>query len=80
MNGSPAAEGGLRGDRGFAAGALLGGGDVILEVDGEPIRGAGDLAAAIAEGEMGENLTFTVVQDSEREEIEIELAPPPDGA
>lgn len=74
--GSPAAEAGLRGDRGFASGALLGGGDVILEVQGEPIRGAGDLAAAIAEGEIGETLTLTVVQDGERGEVEVELAPP----
>ena len=77
--GSPAAEAGLRGDRGFTTGALLGGGDVILGVDGEPIRGAGDLAAAIAQGETGETLTFTVVQGGAREEVEIELAPPPEG-
>ena len=77
--GSPAAEAGLRGDRGFAAGALLGGGDVILEVDGESISGAGDLAAAIAEGETGENLTLTVLQDGERKKVEVELAPPPEG-
>ncbi len=76
---SPADEAGLSGDRGFASGALLGGGDVILEVDGEPIRGAGDLAAAIAEGEPGETLTLTVVQDGERREVEVELAPPPEG-
>ena len=78
-NGSPADEAGLSGDRGFAADALLGGGDVILEVEGEPIRGAGDLAAAIAEGEPGETITLTVVQDGERKEVEVELAPPPEG-
>lgn len=76
--GSPADEAGLSGDRGFASGALLGGGDVILEVDGEPIRGAGDLAAAIAEGEPGETITLTVVQDGERRRVEVELAPPPE--
>jgi S1-C subfamily serine protease len=80
VGGSPAAEADLSGDRGVQSGALLGGGDVILEVDGKPIRGPGDLAAAVAAGEPGETLSLTVVSGGEREEIEVELAPPPDGS
>ncbi|MDQ3608854.1 MAG: PDZ domain-containing protein [Actinomycetota bacterium] len=79
VGGSPADEAGLQGDRGASAGALLGRGDVIVEVDGEPIRGAGDLAAAIGEGEIGEPVSTTVVSDNGREEVEVGLVRPPDG-
>lgn len=73
VEGSPADEAGLRGDRAAAQGALLGGGDVILAVEGEKLRNAGDLAAALADQEIGEEVTLTVLRDGRRQEIEVTL-------
>lgn len=75
--GSPADEAGLQGDRGAAQGALLGGGDVVLAVEGEEVRGAGDLAAALADQEIGEEVSLTVVRGGQRQEVDVTLEPRP---
>jgi serine protease DegQ len=61
-DGSPAARAGLRE------------GDVIVELDGEPIRTVEDLFAAIREREPGQRVEVTTVRDGERRTIEVRLA------
>jgi len=75
--GSPADEAGLQGDRAAMQGALLGGGDVILSVAGQEVSSTGDLRAALADQEIGDEVTLTVLRDGESQEVEVTLAPRP---
>jgi len=69
--GSPADQAGLEGDRAATQGALLGGGDVVLAVGGEEVGNVGDLRAALADQEIGDEVTLTVLRDGERREIPV---------
>jgi serine protease DegQ len=49
-------------------------GDVIVEVDGEPVRIVEDLLAALRERDPGDTVTVTIVRDGERRDLRATLA------
>lgn len=55
-----------------ARGMLLPG-DIITEVDGEPLEDAAQLQAITEAGSVGDELTLTVLRDGEREEVTATL-------
>jgi S1-C subfamily serine protease len=79
--GGPAEEAGIRGadeKLPFQATRYSVGGDVILEIDGEPIVGPDDLAKVVAGHQPGDTVTMTILRDNEREKIELTLGQRPD--
>jgi S1-C subfamily serine protease len=61
-----------------ASAADLKDGDVITAIDGEPVASPQALTEAIAEREVGDEITLTVFRDQEESEIEITLGEHPD--
>lgn len=64
-----------------AARARLREGDVIVELDGQPIRTVEDLYAAIREREPGQTVELTIVREGDRRTVEVTLGrlPAPSG-
>jgi serine protease Do len=56
-----------------AAGAGIRLGDVIVELNGEPIESANQLTTSLAGYEPGDEVTLTIVRDGKRRAIEVEL-------
>src|SRR5215207_9446407 len=48
-------------------------GDVIVSLDGEPIRTVEDLYAAVRDFEPGQGVTVTVVREGERRDVELRV-------
>ena len=49
-------------------------GDIIKEVEGEPIKSSRDLSATIASHQVGKDVTVKVVRDGKAKEFEVTLA------
>jgi S1-C subfamily serine protease len=75
--GSPAAKAGLRAGRTQTAGALVAGGDLIVGVDGKPVRTPSDIAAAIATHKPGENVTIDFYRGHAKRSATVTLADRP---
>jgi S1-C subfamily serine protease len=75
--GSPAAKAGLRAGRTPTAGALVAGGDLIVGVDGKPVRTPSDIAAAIATHKPGENVTIDFYRGHAKRSATVTLADRP---
>jgi 2-alkenal reductase len=78
---SPAARAGLRGASGEQS--VLGqsvpvGGDVVVEVDGQPIRDFTDLLTYVAFKQPGDTITLTILRDGNRQQVALELAARPE--
>jgi S1-C subfamily serine protease len=73
--GSGAERAGLRGTYRDRRGRVVLG-DVIVEVEGRPIRSTDDLALALERYRVGDGLTLVVVRDGSRQEVEVRLGPP----
>ncbi len=58
--------------------AGLEGGDVIFEIDGEPVEGIEDVIATVNEGKPGDELTLEIERDGERQEVKAKLGERPD--
>jgi 2-alkenal reductase len=74
--GGPADQAGLEGSTGSTTinGLLIPtGGDVILQVDGEPLTGLDDLLAAIAFSNPGDEMTLTVLRDGDQQQLTATL-------
>lgn len=74
---SPAAGSGLQGStrrRQILGQAMPVGGDVILEVDGEPIDDFTDLLTTVAFRKPGDGLELTILRDGEQRQVTVELA------
>jgi len=74
--GSPAAAAGLQGSSGEVAVAgvpVPAGGDVVLEMNGEPIDDFADLLTQIAFSQPGETVELAVLRDGERLSVMVEL-------
>jgi S1-C subfamily serine protease len=79
--GGPAAKAGLRGGDGeiqFQAAEYETGGDVIVEVEGEPVTEPDSLIRLIDEKEPGEKLKLTILRDDKRQDVEVTLGKRPD--
>jgi S1-C subfamily serine protease len=75
--GSPAAKAGLRAGRTQTAGAIVAGGDLIVGVDGKPVRTPSDIAAAIATHKPGENVTIDFYRGHAKRSATVTLADRP---
>jgi 2-alkenal reductase len=49
------------------------GGDMVLEIDGEPIQTYSDLLYEISQREPGTTITLLILRDGEEQELEVEL-------
>jgi len=79
--GGPAEEAGIHGadeKLPFQATRYRVGGDVILDIDGEPIVGPDDLAKVVATHQPGDTVTMTILRDGDRRQIELTLGQRPD--
>ena len=76
--GGPADDAGLEGSDGTSDQGVPQGGDVLVEVDGETITGADDVAAAIADNSPGDEIEVVYYRDGERETAQVELGERPD--
>lgn len=78
---SPGAHAGLRGgseERDFNGVAFTYGGDVLVAVDGSPVRSANDLVRAVSEQlRPGQASTFTIVRDGSRRTVRVVLGARP---
>jgi S1-C subfamily serine protease len=79
--GSPGERAGLRGgtaQRDFNGLAFTYGGDVLVAIDGRPVRNANDVVRAVAERlQPGQISTFTIVRDGHRRRVPVVLATRP---
>jgi S1-C subfamily serine protease len=66
-----AAEAGLRPTKRTNQGVILG--DVIVAIDGKPVRQRADAERALAKAKVGDTVAFTIVRDQERMEVELVL-------
>ena len=61
-------------------GAMRIGGDIIVEVAGEPVESMEEVIAAVDEREPGDELELTVLRDGDKETVTAELADRPEQA
>jgi S1-C subfamily serine protease len=75
--GSPAAEAGIQGggaEKDFTGIPFRPGGDLIVAIDGAPVRTAEDVVRAITEGLLpGQTTRLTVIRDGKRIEVAVKL-------
>jgi S1-C subfamily serine protease len=72
VRGSGAEAAGIRPSRRAASGHVVLG-DVIVAVDGEPIKNGSDLALALEKRQVGEKVQVTVLRDQRRVDLQITL-------
>jgi S1-C subfamily serine protease len=75
--GSPAARAGLRAGRTQTAGALIAGGDLIVGVDGKPVRTPNDIAGAIASHKPGDKVAIEFYRGRQKQSATVTLADRP---
>lgn len=78
--GSPADQAGLRGSYkplDINGQMVLVGGDVIIALDGKDVETINDLGALLGEYEPGDEVTLTVLRDSEKVELDVTLGERP---
>ena len=78
VEGGPADDAGLHGADGGTSGGVAAGGDLIVEVDGERIDNADDVAAAIEDNHPGDKVEVEYYRGDDRTTVEVELAERPD--
>src|SRR5579885_179520 len=71
--GSPAEAAGLRGTSATSSGRVKRLGDVIVAIDGEPIRTPTDLFTALGERSPGDTVVVTYLRDGERRQVKVKL-------
>ena len=79
-DGGPADEAGIRGATGqtsVGGQTLPTGGDIITELDGEPIAGMEEIISTVNTRQPGEELQLTVVRDGESREVTVTLGDRP---
>jgi S1-C subfamily serine protease len=79
--GGPADEAGIRGatgERTVGGQTLPTGGDVITELDGEPIEGMEQIISEVNTRQPGEELVLTVVRDGDEREVTVTLGDRPE--
>ena len=80
QDGSPADQAGLRGSfkpLDFNGRQVLVGGDVIIALDGQDVETINDLGSLLGEYEPGDEITLTVLRDSEKVELDVTLGERP---
>ena len=80
-DGGPADNAGLRGFTGRAeidGMPVPVGGDVVIAMNGQPVRDMDDLILAVSRQEIGDRIALTVLRDGQQVELTAELAARPD--
>jgi S1-C subfamily serine protease len=80
VEGGPADEAGLRAGGTATADGIAAGGDLIVEVDGEPVKTSDDVPAAIADAKPGDTVEVVIYRGDERKTVEVELGKRPTSA
>jgi S1-C subfamily serine protease len=75
--GSPAAQAGLRAGKTQTAGGLVAGGDLVVGVDGKPVRTPSDIATAIATHKPGDKVTIDFYRGHSKRSATVTLADRP---
>jgi S1-C subfamily serine protease len=78
--GSPAAKAGLQAGKTQTAGALIAGGDLIVGVDGKPVRTPNDISAAIATHKPGDKVAVEFFRGRAKRSVTVTLADRPSKA
>ena len=68
----PAAQAGIRGTRRDPSGHIQLG-DIILDIDGQPIHNADELYAALRKYKVDDVVTLTIMRDGERKDVKVTL-------
>ncbi len=79
-DGSPADSAGLRGgnkDVDFNGQTITDGGDLIVAIDGKPVKSADDVVREVAARIPGETATLTIVRGGTRRDVRVELGSRP---
>ena len=82
QQGSPADEAGLRGSYKpvtINGQQMLGGGDVITALDGQPVSGMEDLQALLRQAEPGQKATLTGLREGTEVRVNVTLGEQPAG-
>ncbi|MGH2602953.1 MAG: S1C family serine protease, partial [Dehalococcoidia bacterium] len=72
----PADDAGVRGGRALVrigGREFRVGGDIIVEAQGEPVRGMDDVIAAVEAGEPGDELELTLLRGDDRRTVKVTL-------
>jgi S1-C subfamily serine protease len=80
VDGGPAADAGLRAgtkEERFQARSLTDGGDIIVAVDGHPLRSEGDLGVELLRYAPGDLVTLSVYRDGRRRDVKVRLGTRP---
>ena len=72
--GSPAEKAGLRPGKTRTASGLIAGGDVIVGVDGRPVREPEEIAAAIADDKPGDKVVIEFLRGRSKQMVTVTLA------
>jgi 2-alkenal reductase len=77
--GGPADDAGIRaGTRNVGLATLRAGGDLIIAVDGQPLRDFADLIGyLVSETEVGQTITFTIIRDGAQMDVQVTLGARP---
>jgi S1-C subfamily serine protease len=76
--GGPADDAGLRGGRTDTSSGVAAGGDVVVAIDGKPVRTPDDVATAIAEHSPGDEVEVEFHRGDERRTVNVKLDERPD--
>ncbi len=77
VSGGPAAKAGLRGGTGESTSSIPRGGDIILAIDGRPVRAVQDISNYLDTKKPSDEVTLTILRDGVKQEIKVTLAPWP---
>jgi S1-C subfamily serine protease len=80
VDGSPAADAGIKGSTGettFQLQHVKTGGDVVVAVDGKPVLENNDLSELVAQHKPGDTVTLTVIRDGHRGDVQVTLGSRP---
>jgi S1-C subfamily serine protease len=75
--GSPGAKGGLRAGQTKTSSSLIAGGDLIVAVDGRPVRTPQDIAAAIADNKPGDRVVIEFYRGRAKRTVTVTLGDRP---
>jgi S1-C subfamily serine protease len=78
VEGGPADEAGLRGGRTDTGAGVAAGGDLVVAIDGEPVRNSDDLASAVAERSPGDEVEIEYYRGDQRRTVSVTLGERPD--
>ena len=77
---SPADDAGLRGGETQTSEGIPAGGDLIVEVDGEPVTDSSEVASAISQKRPGDSAEITYYRGDSKKTVTVELAKRPKSA